>query len=455
MAEPSNQSLEEEILRDRKSRKTARPITFTTAQILSVAGALLVLAIAAIFNWIKPALAIGFAFLISYYSFQLGRKYDRDLSRLTRAAARAARDQERAKARAQAPLRSKIVQGFPDPLLMINASREVVEANAAARDLFSPTIVGKDLLLFIRTPSILEAIKETMTTGQPTEREFLFDKAVGRQFSLRAALVSNELAALGSGSNEDSETPYYVVLVFRDVTKIKMAERMRADFVANASHELRTPLTSLIGFIETLQGPAQSDEKARARFLAIMEDEAQRMVRVIDDLLSLSRIELDKHVSPTETVDPGVLIQGVGHTLAMALKDNGRAYNSHIEHGIPAVKADRDQIIQVLQNLVSNAIKYGHKGTEIKVRAKQISTSEIRIEVIDQGDGIPAKHLPRLTERFYRVDTARSRQLGGTGLGLAIVKHIIERHRGRLMIDSVEGKGTTIAFTLPIAQKNA
>lgn len=432
-------------------RRASKPWTFATAQILSVLLTYGLLIAASVLNWIAGEFAFVLALIVTFYSYGLGRKYDRDVTRLTRNAARMARDQERTKAKAQAPLRSKIVQGFLDPLLLINADRKVVEANGAARELFGASILGKDLFLIIRTPAILDAIKETMTTGKPAEREFILDKAVGRQFNMRAAMVANELADIGAEDDEPEDTPFYIVLVFSDITKVKMAERMRADFVANASHELRTPLTSLIGFIETLQGPAKKDEKAMSRFLAIMDEEALRMVRVIDDLLSLSRIELDKHVSPTESVDMKDVIQGVGHSLEVALEEDQRHYKVVVEENLPLVRADRDQIIQVLQNLVSNAVKYGHSETDVIVKAQRTSPSEIRIEVTDSGDGIPPEHIPRLTERFYRVDTARSRQMGGTGLGLAIVKHIIERHRGRLSIDSILGKGTTISFTLPVA----
>lgn len=440
----------EESVLEKTQRKQASAWSFSTAQVTSVALTYFILIGAALLDWISGVFAFALAIIVSAYSYSLGRKYDRDIARLTRNAARMARDQERSRAKAQAPLRSKIVQGFVDPLLMIDAKRKVVEANAAARDLFGTTIIGKDLSFFIRTPLVLEAIKEAMSSGQSAECEFLFDKAVGRHFSMRAAMVANELA---DEEESDSDTPFYIVLVFSDITKVKLAERMRADFVANASHELRTPLTSLIGFIETLQGPAKTDVKAMERFLSIMDEEAERMVRVIDDLLSLSRIELDKHVSPTESVNISEIIDGIGHSLEMALEEDKRTYKTEVANDLPLVRADRDQIIQVLQNLVSNAIKYGQSGTEITIRAKRTSPSEVKIEVADRGEGIPSEHIPRLTERFYRVDTARSRQMGGTGLGLAIVKHIIERHRGRLSIDSVQGKGTTISFTLPVSEQ--
>jgi two-component system, OmpR family, phosphate regulon sensor histidine kinase PhoR len=231
---------------------------------------------------------------------------------------------------------------------------------------------------------------------------------------------------------------------------------MRVDFVANASHELRTPLATLSGFIETLKGPAAEDEPARARFLDIMEREAARMSRLIDDLLSLSRIELDKHVRPVMQLQLEGIIAEVGKTLAMRLEADDRHLIIDERLPLPPVIGDRDQILQVLHNLVSNALKYGHTGTPITVRAAAEPESAgtpavVRISVTDEGEGILPEHLPRLTERFYRVDSVRSRKMGGTGLGLAIVKHIVERHRGRMEISSQPGIGSCVSVTLPQA----
>ena len=232
---------------------------------------------------------------------------------------------------------------------------------------------------------------------------------------------------------------------------------MRVDFVANASHELRTPLATLIGFIETLQGPAAEDEPARQRFLDIMGREAARMSRLIDDLLSLSRIELDKYVRPQTALELPPLFADVAKTLAMRLEADERLLIVEPHETLPEVIADRDQILQVLHNLISNALKYGHGGTAITIRAERLAAGGaraepvVRVTVSDHGEGIAPEHLPRLTERFYRVDTSRSRKMGGTGLGLAIVKHIIERHRGQFEIVSRQGEGTRVSFSLPEA----
>jgi two-component system phosphate regulon sensor histidine kinase PhoR len=247
-----------------------------------------------------------------------------------------------------------------------------------------------------------------------------------------------------------------VLVLFDDITQARMTERMRVDFVANASHELRTPLATLSGFIETLQGPAAEDAPARRRFLEIMHHEAERMSRLIDDLLSLSRIEIDKHVRPSALLNLKGIAAEVGKTLAMRMESDQRRLEIHESPDLPLVIADRDQVLQVLHNLVSNALKYGRPGTPITVfvvpepgLANQ--PPSVRLSIVDIGEGIPAEHLPRLTERFYRVDSQRSRKMGGTGLGLAIVKHIVERHRGRLEIESRPGEGTRVSVLLPQA----
>jgi two-component system phosphate regulon sensor histidine kinase PhoR len=338
------------------------------------------------------------------------------------------------------------VEALADPTLIV-AGDKVVAANAEARRLFGDRVAGSDLRLTVRHPAVLDALAEVRDTGMTIERE---------------------IAALGSGSSSNSAWRLRAVdtgdgrilVIFNDITQARLTERMRVDFVANASHELRTPLATLTGFIETLQGPAAEDEPARRRFLGIMEHEAARMSRLIDDLLSLSRIELDKHVRPVLRLDLQGLIADVGKTLAMRLEADQRALVIEMPDALPPVIADRDQILQVLHNLVSNALKYGRSGTPISVSAVAEPATAgvpatVRLTVTDVGDGIAPEHLPRLTERFYRVDSARSRQMGGTGLGLAIVKHIVERHRGKLEIASQHGQGTRVSFTLPQAVPEA
>ena len=315
----------------------------------------------------------------------------------------------------------------------------VEAANAPARQLFGERVVGSDIRLTGRHPTLLDALDMVLAGAPAQERELGGLGAAGnRAFRLRVV----------ADGAEGGQTRALVLL--DDVTDSKATERMRVDFVANASHELRTPLATLTGFIETLQGPAAEDEPARQRFLAIMAQEADRMRRLIDDLMSLSRIELDKFVRPTQSLDLKGIVAEVGRTLAMRLETDQRRLIVDEAADLPRVIADRDQVLQVLHNLISNALKYGRSGTPIRVSVVPVEGA-LRLTVTDEGDGIAPEHLPRLTERFYRVDSQRSRTLGGTGLGLAIVKHIVERHRGRLEIDSKLGEGTSVSFTLPLA----
>jgi two-component system phosphate regulon sensor histidine kinase PhoR len=232
---------------------------------------------------------------------------------------------------------------------------------------------------------------------------------------------------------------------------------MRADFAANASHELRTPLASLMGFIDTLRGPAADDPPAQQRFLGIMAEQAARMNRLIDDLLSLSRIELVEHQAPAERVDLTELLEGLVAGFEPRLAEHGLTLDMDLAPALPAVLGDADQLAQVAQNLLDNALKYGREGGAVRLVAAPAAGPRwparpgVVMTVADRGHGIPREHLPRLTERFYRVDTGRSRAIGGTGLGLAIVKHIVNRHRGQLAIDSEEGVGTTVSVWLPAA----
>jgi two-component system phosphate regulon sensor histidine kinase PhoR len=334
------------------------------------------------------------------------------------------------------------VADLADPALIV-VGDTAVAANAEARRLFGDRIAGSDLRLTLRHPVVLDAVAETRQTGETVEREIA---------GLGSGSVSNSAWRMRTVDAGDER----VLVIFDDITQARLTERMRVDFVANASHELRTPLATLSGFIETLQGPAAEDEPARRRFLEIMAREAARMSRLIDDLLSLSRIELDKHVRPVMQLDLSAVIADVGKTLAMRLEADQRQLIIEEPATLPPVIGDRDQMLQVLHNLVSNALKYGRSGTPITVAAMAEPAQPggppmVRLTVCDQGEGIAAEHLPRLTERFYRVDSVRSRTMGGTGLGLAIVKHIVERHRGVLEISSVLGEGTCIALTLPQA----
>jgi two-component system phosphate regulon sensor histidine kinase PhoR len=250
-----------------------------------------------------------------------------------------------------------------------------------------------------------------------------------------------------------------VLLAFHDLTPLRRVEEMRADFVANASHELRTPLAALSGFIDTLKGPARDDPAARERFLAIMQVQADRMARLIDDLLSLSRIELSAHLRPDTQVDLGAIVRQVADSLQTLARDRDVEVKTIGAHSALQVPGDHDELIRVFENLVENALKYAASGKRVDIALAVAEAPdgrrEARVAVRDRGPGIAPEHLPRLTERFYRVDVSESRAQGGTGLGLALVKHILNRHGGRLTIESVLGQGATFTAHLPMAESKA
>jgi two-component system phosphate regulon sensor histidine kinase PhoR len=330
-----------------------------------------------------------------------------------------------------------VLGALPDPLILLDERRRILRANAAANELFGMRLVERDLALAVRHPAVLTAA-DAVLKGEPSRIvEFDITTPVERHLSAR-------LAAIRPHSAEGAAA----VLTLHDLTAVKRSERLRADFVANASHELRTPLASLTGFIETLRGAARDDAAARDRFLAIMAEQAQRMARLVDDLLSLSRIEMNEHVAPTDRVDIGQVL----HTVADTLEQRAAARDMRIVLALPAdlpkVLGNADELAQVFQNLLDNAIKYGRPQTDITVAADR-ERGLVRVAVADRGDGIPPEHLPRLTERFYRVDTARSRELGGTGLGLSIVKHLVAAHSGTIRVESRPNEGSTFFFTLP------
>jgi two-component system phosphate regulon sensor histidine kinase PhoR len=334
-----------------------------------------------------------------------------------------------------------IVERLPDTLLVLGADGSVRRANAAARAAF-----GADMAAVVRHPVLHAAIEQAFARqGAPQSAELTLPVPVRRDVQATVLVLDPPLADGG-----------HAIVVLSDRTTERAVDRMRADFVANASHELRTPLTSLIGFIDTLRGPAADDLPAQQRFLAIMAEQAQRMNRLIDDLLSLSRIEMTEHQAPSDLVDPG----DVARRVTALFEPPGRADRAsivlQIEPKLPRVVADADQLEQVLQNLVENAVKYGRDGGQVRV---DIATSRpgrrwparpgVIMAVTDDGPGIDPAHVARLTERFYRIDKGRSRRAGGTGLGLAIVKHIVNRHRGQLVIESKLGVGSTFAVWLP------
>jgi two-component system, OmpR family, phosphate regulon sensor histidine kinase PhoR len=345
------------------------------------------------------------------------------------------------------PVPQPLLERLPDPVILLNSAREIVAINRAAREALNIEMVGRDLALSMRHPDVLAAV-ETVFAGQPSvTEEITLPVPVPRTFTLHAG-------ALPASSEPDAPR---IVLVLRDETRAKRAERSRADFVANATHELRSPLSALIGFIETLQGPASGDVVARERFLGIMQAEALRMARLVEDLMSLSRVEINEHVPPRHRVDLADVLAAVADTLAMRAETRQMTITIDCPDDLPQILGETDQLTQVFHNLVDNAVKYARSGTRITIVAHAVErmpgtqTSGVSIAVSDESEGIDSIHLPRLTERFYRSDAGRSRRLGGTGLGLAIVKHIINRHRGRMSIESKVGVGSTFTVYLPVA----
>lgn len=339
-----------------------------------------------------------------------------------------------------------IVDGLPDPLIAVDRQRRIVRTNLAARDLLGPVGAERDLSTVLRYPQLLAAIDALLETGADGNFGGADQSAVELVLAGPPELdVVAHIRRLPRAAADGS----LALVVLHDTTAQRRAERMRADFVANASHELKTPIAGLAGFIETLRGPARDDTAARERFLGIMAEQADRMRRLVDDLLMLSRIEQHEHARPDREIDLNRVLRGVLDLLQLKASSRNVTINLNVAPGLPKAIGDYDELTIVFQNLIDNAVKYARPSTAVRVTAHSVAQDRIAVAVSDEGDGIPAAHLPRLTERFYRVDTARSRQLGGTGLGLAIVKHVVNRHRGRLEIQSAPGKGSTFTVTLP------
>jgi two-component system phosphate regulon sensor histidine kinase PhoR len=333
------------------------------------------------------------------------------------------------------------------PAVLIAPDERIFAVNAAAEALLGKNIEGRHFITALRQPALIETIEQVQRDG--TQRATRFLTTEGQH-------DTTYRVTCGAVPMQDQSG---ILLSFEDVTPVEQASQMRRDFVANVSHELRTPLTALLGFIETLQGRARNDPVAQDRFLGIMGAEAERMNRLVSDLLSLSRVEADERVRPRDPVDLGAVMEQTRHSLAQLAEEAGIAVALQLPDTQVIVPGDTDQLRQVLTNLVENAVKYSGAGSSVTLRLglpkyeNRLRQRGVRIDVTDTGPGIDIVHVPRLTERFYRVDSHRSRELGGTGLGLAIVKHIVNRHRGRLQIESQLGKGTTFTVILPIDEQ--
>jgi two-component system phosphate regulon sensor histidine kinase PhoR len=338
----------------------------------------------------------------------------------------------------------KMIEALPEAVLIIGADDRVFAANAAAKTLL-PSLRAESLLArSLRSPDVLDTVGRVRASGRAERVIWVERFPIERLFEVSIAPIAGE------------EFEPALVLSLHDLSEARRLERMRVDFVANASHELRTPLASLLGFVETLQGPAREDEVARSKFLAIMREQAQRMSRLVDDLLSLSRIEQHLHVRPDTPVDLVGILRHIVDTLTPMAHDADVLLQIDAPSPI-IVPGDRDELLRVAENLIENAIKYGAGNPATKSKTVDISltaqSQQALLVVRDYGPGIPPEHIPRLTERFYRVDAGQSRAKGGTGLGLAIVKHILARHRGRLNISSSLGEGAVFSAILPLKQE--
>lgn len=345
----------------------------------------------------------------------------------------------------EAPAVRAIIAGIPDPAVLLDRAGRVIHLNAAAAQL-APALRKNELAQFaLRSPEIITALREAIATTEPRRATYLDHVPVDRWMELMITPVPVPTTFGG--------TDTCMLMTFHDQTPLRRVEEMRADFVANASHELRTPLAALSGFIDTLQGPAKDDAKARERFLGIMHAQATRMARLIDDLLSLSRVELSAHVRPDTLVDILPIIRQVGDGLEPLAAERTVAIAMDLPDAPVTIAGDREELLRLFENLIENALKYGASGGKVEVSLLDGTTPEgvpeIRVAVRDFGPGIAPEHLPRLTERFYRVDVGDSRAQGGTGLGLSLVKHILNRHRGRLLIESVPKHGATFTAAFP------
>ncbi|WP_338548124.1 ATP-binding protein [Roseovarius phycicola] len=336
-----------------------------------------------------------------------------------------------------------LLEAIPLPSVLIGRDERIQGANARAVVLLGQGIQGRHFITAIRQPAVLDTIEACFNDHNPRQSRYLSSQdAQDTTFQVTCSAV-------------ETDEGISVLLCFEDITPLEQVGQMRRDFVANVSHELRSPLTALLGFIETLQGPARNDPAATDRFLSTMQNEASRMERLVRDLLSLSRVEAQERVRPTKPIDLVAILRTVIHANAPLLKDAGVTCTLEVDMDNLELPGDADQLQQVFTNLIENAVKYGGSNNAIRMSIHvEDDHPALRgpcaiVTVADQGPGIDPVHIPRLTERFYRIDNHRSREMGGTGLGLAIVKHVVSRHRGRLKIQSESGQGSQFQVILP------
>jgi two-component system phosphate regulon sensor histidine kinase PhoR len=350
----------------------------------------------------------------------------------------------------QGPVIEALVDGLHVAAIVLDRDGRVIAFNGEAGSIAPAMNRGEPALISLRMPELVDAIRRAGKRREPQRVEFFERVPTDRWFEAFVTPVKLP------GADRSADI---VLLTFNDLTPLRRVEEMRADFIANASHELRTPLAALLGFIETLQGPARNDTVAREKFLGIMQQQATRMARLIDDLLSLSRIELNAHLQPNTPVELAPIVRQVVDGLMTLARDRGVDIKVSAPQEVLVALGERDELIRALENLVENALKYGAAGKRVDITLARgqtrAGTPEARITVRDFGPGIAPEHLPRLTERFYRVDVSDSRAQGGTGLGLALVKHVLNRHAGRLSIESTLGAGAAFTMHLPLSSAEA
>lgn len=334
------------------------------------------------------------------------------------------------------PLTRLVLDQLPTPAMLLDGAERVLFVNHAMREVLGPGLERKQVGQVLRHPDVLAAVADANGTGAAANVPLTLPVPVERHFQVHVARIS--------------VSPPITALLLHDVTVVRRSEQMRADFVANASHELRTPLAAVSGFIDTLRGHARDDAEAREKFLDIMAGETGRMGRLINDLLSLTRIEMNEHVRPEDRLPLDAVVRQAAQVLAPLAAEARVTIAVEGPADLPEVLGDRDELVQLFQNLIHNAVKYGRDGGRVTVTLGA-EDGQVFVAVRDEGEGIEASAIPRLTERFYRVDVRRSRERGGTGLGLAIVKHIVNRHQGRLAIESIRGQGSTFTVFLPEA----
>ncbi len=334
-----------------------------------------------------------------------------------------------------------LVAAIPIPAIVLDSEYRILAANPTAKTLFDSELQGLDFVRILRQPNALECLAKVIKSRKSVQCELLLHQQTLRTFLANAAPLS-----------DPSIEVKHILFTLQDISDRIDAEKARSAFVANVSHELRSPLTSLLGVVETLKGPARNDTKARERFLDLMQNEAERMSRLVADLLSLSKLEAKEHLPPKTKLDVLHVVQMVEKSLAASKPEYTNRIKIKAPKSIPLIRGDEDQLIEVFQNLIENALKYSEPGTPVFVTITHDADlkNQVTVSIEDQGEGIAPEHIPRLTERFYRVDKGRSRQTGGTGLGLAITKHILNRHRAKLTISSQLTKGTAISVRLKV-----